>query len=139
MIVGAYLSAKNKVFKGTTINNSRDFVSEVQKLNKSDVEVIYQFWNDYSKMFGLDAVQNYRGLACMKTTSVYTLFFLWYHNKDRLTRRIVIEKIRDKLAETKIFEEWARLSGQKASIESLNRFITQLNKGPVSKNYFTHE
>lgn len=139
LIVGAYLSAKNKVFKGTTISGAREFVSEVQKLTKSDIEVIHQFWNDYSKMFNLDAVQNYRGLACMKTTAVYSMFFLWYHNKERLGRKLIIEKVRDKLANTKLFDEWSRLPGQKSSIEALNHFIRKLNKGPVSKNYFTHE
>ena len=137
-VVGAYLRAKEKIYKGTWSGSPKDFVDEARKLTDKDVKVIEQFWEDFTKMFNLKGVQNIRNLACAKTTGFSVMFFLWHHNKDRLGRKIVIQKIRDKLAGSKIFEDQARSSGISNSKKALDAIVRYLNKS-VTKHHFYNQ
>lgn len=138
-IIGGYLRARDPVYKGTWTGKPKDFVEEAKKLTSKDVEIIEQFWKDFTKMFKLSGVQNIRSLACTKTTGFSVIFFIWYHNKDRLGRAKVVEKIRDKLAGTKLFEEQARSPGIANSRRALDALVRRLNKGAVSKYYFKNQ
>ena len=137
-IVGAYLSAKENIYKGTWTGKPKEFVDEVRKLNDNDVNIIKEFWGDFCKMFSLKGVQNIRNLACAKTTGFSVIFFLWYHNKNRLGRQVVITKIRDKLADSKFFDDWARSSGISNSKKALDAIVRYLNKS-VTKHHFYNQ
>jgi len=128
-VVGGYIRAKqNGNFKGTWTGTPKDFVDEARKLTDADVDVMEEFWEDFTKMFSLKGVQNIRNLACCKTTGFAVMFYIWMHNKDRLGRDIVIQKVRDKLEGTSFFEELARSPGISNSKKVLDAFVRRLNK-----------
>lgn len=142
LLVGAYMIAKNNPIKfiGTIIEPPEQFVNDMKRLKYSDALVMKDFWDDYMKMFDVNpSVQNIKGLTCMKTTAVFAMFYLWYHNKDRLGRKYLIDRVSNVLAGTDYFDEWATRPGTKLSKEAYDAFVRRMNKGlhTGSKNFVT--
>ena len=132
-IVGAYLAARSDgEYGGTPIIKPKELVDEARMMGVVDFRTIRDFYSDLYAMFRLDAWSDTKKPYCLKTTGFSILFYLWYHNKDRLGRKKLVNLFRSKITDIPLnyleFVKIAKRPGVGQSKVGLTELVNILNK-----------
>jgi len=140
-VTSCFVSAsEDKEFSGGYSAKPHDFVERLQELTPTDKDDIVEFWGVLKDAYKITDGEPLNGVAVVKTTPFAVLFRLWYQNKDRIPRDVIVERFKElkhkQLQGKPLLEEWARRTGRGMTRQCLMDVRSKINRGQPKETRF---
>lgn len=132
-LVGGYFSAINPspTFSGGFMGSPMEFVEKCKNdIGNKDVDLMKEFWSIIKEAFFISSTTDFRSKYSYfsKTSPFYSMYRLWWVNRNRFSRREIINRLRKTSVEHEI-QDYAPRGGRKSCQECYDALIKAINIG----------
>jgi hypothetical protein len=122
-LLASYFLCKEKMNYSYTLTVTK-IIKSAGFGNSEDLRVIHAFIKEYQDIFGKMDL----GSIWLKTTVFFSMFKIWYLNKERVRYDIMLKRFR-RLINHQYILEYSKLGGRDACSMAIERFLEVLNRG----------
>ena len=134
-LVGSYLASIQPKFQGSFIGNAWEFVEEVKQLDRSDVNNMKVFIEEFIKTFG--PIRNNKFL---RTTPFTAIMRIWMDNKGNFFPYQKMQSyFKARILNDFRADQLGSISGMKACKYAYDEYIKMLNDGRTSNIFVKRE